>query len=78
LGQLDNMCNISLFSTQGLQPSSRMKKYENYRDPVLTYLQELLQGCLQPDIQQRSSTVQGNTQVNQTYLGTLVVPLVYY
>jgi hypothetical protein len=42
------------------------------------YLQELLQGCLQPDIRQRASTVQGNAQVNQTYLETLVVPMVYY
>jgi hypothetical protein len=33
-----------------LRPSSRMKKYENYQDPIFTCLQELLQGCLQPDI----------------------------
>jgi hypothetical protein len=39
------------------------------------YLRELLQGFLQPDIRQRASIVQGNAQV--TYLGTLVVPLVY-
>jgi hypothetical protein len=78
LGQLDNMCNISLFSTRGLRPSSRMKRYENYRDPILTCLQELLQGCLQPNIRQKASTVQGNMQVDQTYLRTLVVPLVYY
>jgi hypothetical protein len=59
LGKLDNMYNMSLFSTRGLRPSSRMKEYENYRDPVLICLQELLQGCLQPDIQHKASTVQG-------------------
>jgi hypothetical protein len=31
-----------------------MKEYENYRDPVLICPQELLQGCLQPDIRHKA------------------------
>jgi hypothetical protein len=41
-----------------------MKENKNYRDPVLMYLRELLQGCFQPDIRQKASTVQGNAQRN--------------
>jgi hypothetical protein len=40
LGQLDNMYNMSLFSTRGLRPSSHVKKCQNYWDHILTYLQE--------------------------------------
>jgi hypothetical protein len=41
-----------------------MKESKNYRDPVFMIIQEFLQGCSQPDIQQKGSTVQGNTLVN--------------
>jgi hypothetical protein len=41
-----------------------MKENKNYRDPVLMNTREFLQGCLQPDIRQRASTVQGNALVN--------------
>jgi hypothetical protein len=58
------MYNMFLFSTRGLRPSSRMKENKNYRDPVLMNIREFLQGCLQPDIRQRASTVQGNEMVN--------------
>jgi hypothetical protein len=41
-----------------------MKENKNYRDPVHMSIQEFLQGCLEPDIRQRASTVQGNALVN--------------
>jgi hypothetical protein len=41
-----------------------MEEHKNYRDPILMNIQEFLQGCLQPDIRQRASTVQGNALVN--------------
>jgi hypothetical protein len=76
LGQLNSIYNISLFSTRGLRPSSRTKKnMKIIRDSILTCLQELPQGCLQPDIRRSVSMAQGNAKANQTYLRTLVVPL---
>jgi hypothetical protein len=41
LGQLDNLYSVSLFSTRGLRPLSRMKENKNYRDPVLMNIREL-------------------------------------
>jgi hypothetical protein len=66
------------FSTRGLWPLSHMKESKNYRDPIFMIIREILQGCSQPDIRQKSK--HSSRQLDGKWKHTSkhwLVPMVY-
>jgi hypothetical protein len=65
--------HVSIFPLGGFDPRVVRNKIINYPDPVSMIIREILQGCLQPDIQQKRGSEHKSRQLNdksKAYLGT--------